>query len=163
MTVTPNSGTPSLHEPFICVVAGGNHVMILVDAQETDGAFDVIQVTAQPGGGPPPHCHAFEEWFHVLEGTLTFTGARDGEIVPIAHAGPGEMVVIPPGTWHGTVNGTDAPVRFTVVGRPGVMSSYFREAGVQVHLMTEPPPTAPPGPADLKRIADEHDILFWPN
>jgi quercetin dioxygenase-like cupin family protein len=162
MTVTPRPGTPGVHEPYICVVAGGNHVMIMVDAAETDGAFDVIQVTALPGGGPPPHCHEFEERFHVVEGTLTFTGDRDGEIVPIATAGPGQVVVVPPGTWHGTVNDTDQPVRFTVVGRPGVMSAYFREAGVRVPSMTAPPPTVPPGPGALKHIAQQHDILFWP-
>ncbi len=162
MTLTPSPGMPGIREPFICVVAGGNHVMIMVDARDTDGAFDVVQVTAQPGGGPPPHCHAFEEWFHVLEGTLTFTGAHDGQIVPVTTAGPGQVVVVPPGTWHGTVNNTDQPVRFTVVGRPGVMSTYFREAGVPVHSMTDPPATTPPGPDALRHIAEEHDIVFWP-
>ena len=162
MDLTPNDRRAELSAPFICVVAGGNHVIHVDDAAETDGAFDVIEVRAQPGGGPPPHCHAFAEWFHVIEGTLTFTGDRGGEIVPVADAGPGQVVVVPPGAWHGTVNATDAPVRFSVVGRPGVMSSYFREAGVQVGSMTEPPPTTPPGPADLRRIAEEHDIVFWP-
>ena len=162
MGVTPNSDPPEVRDPFICVVAGGNHVMVMIDQQETGGAFDVVEVLAQHGGGPPPHCHAFEEWFHVIEGTLTFTGERDGEIVPIAQAGPGEVVVIPPGTWHGTVNDSGAPVRFSVVGRPGVMSHYFRQAGVQVKSMNDAPDREPPGPAELKKIADAHDIIFWP-
>lgn len=98
----------------------------------------------------------------MLEGTLTFTGARDGDIVPIADAGPGQIVVVPPGTRHGTVNNTPQPARFTVMGRPGVMSAYFREASVQVGSMTQAPATQPPGPSDLKRIAEEHDIVLWP-
>lgn len=59
MAVIPSAGAPDVHEPFICVVAGGNHVMVMVDAAETDGAFDVI------------------------EGTLTFAEARDGEVVAV--------------------------------------------------------------------------------
>ena len=55
----------------VYVVAGGNHVTILLDAPESDGAVDAVQVLAQPGGGPPPHQHAFGEWFRVLAGEPT--------------------------------------------------------------------------------------------
>jgi hypothetical protein len=51
----------------VLVVAGGNHVTVLVNATETGGVFDVIEVLARPGGGPPAHQHEFVEWFHVLE------------------------------------------------------------------------------------------------
>lgn len=161
MPLTPNAEPPRVREPFVGVVAGGNHVAILVDAEETDGAFDAVEVLARPGGGPPPHCHAFAEWFRILEGTLTFTGVRDGRIVPIAREGPGRVVVVPPGAWHGTINETSSPVRFTVVGRPGVMSRYFRKASVAVRSMDEPPSTEPPGPAELLRLAESLDIRFW--
>ena len=162
MDLVPNDRQAEVSAPFICVVAGGNHVMNVVDAADTDGAFDVIEVLAQPGGGPPPHCHAFAEWFHVIEGELTFTGARDGQIVPVATAGPGEVVMIPPGAWHGTRNDGITPVRFSVIGRPGVMTSYFRQAGVPVASMTAAPDREPPGPAELARIAEAHEIVFWP-
>lgn len=161
MPATPSTEPPSIREPFLGVVAGGNHVAILVDAAETDGSFDVVEVLAQPGGGPPPHRHAFEEWFRVLEGTLTFTGVREGAIVPIADVGPGRVVVVPPQRWHGTVNRTTSPVRFTVVGRPGVMSRYFRQASVPVASMTTPPAREPPGPSQLTPLAEAHGIVFW--
>jgi len=161
MPPTPGAEPPRILEPFVGVVAGGNHVAILVDAAETEGAFDVVEVLAHPGGGPPPHRHAFEEWFRVLEGTLTFTGLRDGSIVPIAEVGPGRVVVVPPGSWHGTVNQTTSPVRFVVVGRPGVMSRYFRQASVAVASMTAPPDREPPAPAALKQLAEQHGIEFW--
>jgi hypothetical protein len=37
-------------------VAGGNHVTLLLDRSHTAAALDVIEVLAQPGGGPaaPP-------------------------------------------------------------------------------------------------------------
>ena len=58
----------------VLVVAGGNHVTVLVNATETGGVFDVIEVLARPGGGPPAHQHEFVEWFHVLEGELQLCG-----------------------------------------------------------------------------------------
>jgi hypothetical protein len=48
-------------------VGGGNHVTLLLDRSHTAPAFDGIEVVAQPGGGPPPHRHAFAEWFRILE------------------------------------------------------------------------------------------------
>ena len=37
----------------VYAVAGGNHITILLDREVTGGAEDLIEVTAQPGGGPP--------------------------------------------------------------------------------------------------------------
>ncbi len=36
----------------VLVVAGGNHVTVLVDATEMGNEFDLIEVLAGPGGGP---------------------------------------------------------------------------------------------------------------
>lgn len=49
--------------PVVYEVAGGNHVTILLDRDETQTSVDVIEVLAQPGGGPPPHRHAFGSGF----------------------------------------------------------------------------------------------------
>jgi mannose-6-phosphate isomerase-like protein (cupin superfamily) len=59
--------------PTVYVVARGNHVTIALDRVQSDGLFDVSEVRAGPGGGPPPHRHAFSEWFRVLEGELPAT------------------------------------------------------------------------------------------
>jgi hypothetical protein len=37
----------------VYAVAGGNHVTIELDRAVTGGCVDVIEVLAQPGGGPP--------------------------------------------------------------------------------------------------------------
>src|SRR3712207_1237301 len=113
----------------VLVVAGGNHVKVLVDATETGGSFDVIEVLARPGGGPPAHQHEFVEWFHVLEGELQISGERDGAIVPTNLVREGESATVEPWEWHATLNESDRRVRFVVVGRPGLMTGYFAEAG----------------------------------
>jgi hypothetical protein len=74
-------------EHRVYVVAGGNHVTVLLRRDETEGALDVIEVLAQPGGGPPPHSHAFGEWFRVLDGELTLCEDRGGTVVCTARWG----------------------------------------------------------------------------
>lgn len=143
------------------VVAGGNHVTIVVDAAETAGAFDVVEIVAAPGGGPPPHAHEFVEWFHVIEGELQLTGERDGAIVPVATLRAGETARVGAWEWHGTVNASDGDVRFMVAGAPGEMTSYFAEAGVLVAGEHALPDREPPGPAVLTGLATQYGIRFW--
>jgi quercetin dioxygenase-like cupin family protein len=142
-------------------VAGGNHVTLLLDRSHTASALDVIEVLAQPGGGPPPHRHAFAEWFRVLEGELTLAEERDGTVVCTSTLAPGDTIFVPPRTVHGTLNLSDAPARFEVVGQPGAMTGYFLEAGVQVPDERTPPEREPPGPTELREIAGRWGIEFW--
>jgi quercetin dioxygenase-like cupin family protein len=116
----------------VYAVAGGNHVTLLLDREETSGAFDVIDVLAQPGGGPPPHRHAFAEWFGVLEGELSISQERGGVVVCTHRLTEGDSVFVAPWMVHGTLNLSGAPARFQVVGQPAAMSGYFVEAGVRV-------------------------------
>jgi quercetin dioxygenase-like cupin family protein len=146
---------------MVYAVAGGNHVSVVLDRAETNAALDVIEVLAQPGGGPPPHRHAFGEWFQMLEGELTISGARDGVVVTQRVLRAGESIWIEPWRVHGTVNLSAAPARFLVVGQPGAMTGYFAEAGVRVPGESTPPDREPPGPAQLAEIAARWGIEFW--
>lgn len=78
----------------------------------------MIVVLAQPGGGPPPHRHAFAEWFRVLEGELTISEEREGTVVCTRTLAAGESVFVPPWTVHGTLNLSDASARFQVTDSP---------------------------------------------
>ncbi len=145
----------------VYVVAGGNHVEIALDRSQSNELLDVIEVRAAPGGGPPPHRHAFAEWFRVLEGELTLTEERDG-VMRATHAlGPGGSVFVAPWTYHGTLNLSEEPCRFEVVGQPGIMSGYFAQAGVPVADVYTEPDRAPPGPAELRDISARWGIEFW--
>jgi quercetin dioxygenase-like cupin family protein len=145
----------------IYAVAGGNHVTIELDRAMTGGLLHVIEVLAQPGGGPPPHSHAFGEWFLVREGELTLCEERDGVVVITAALGPGDSAWIGPGVVHGTLNLSSAPARFQVVGQPGAMTGYFAQAGTLVASTETPPPAPPPGPSQLQEISEHWSIKFW--
>jgi quercetin dioxygenase-like cupin family protein len=146
----------------VYVVAGGNHITIVLDRLQGDELLDVIEVHAAPGGGPPPHRHAFAEWFRVLEGQLTFTEERDGVMRATHTLGPGGSVFVAPWIYHGTLNLSDQPCRFEVVGQPALMSGYFAEAGVPVAGVDAKPDRVPPGPSELRVISERWGIEFWP-
>jgi quercetin dioxygenase-like cupin family protein len=148
-------------DAVVRVVKGGNHVINLLEAGATGHAVDAISVRADSGGGPPPHRHEFGEWFHVLEGSLDVTTAENGAIATICTAEVGDSVWVPPNAWHGTINASDNEVRFLVVGVPGTMTEYFTEAGVEVPNEDTPPPTEPPGPAELGDLPARHGITFF--
>jgi quercetin dioxygenase-like cupin family protein len=143
------------------VVAGGNYVTVLLDRSRSGDLLDVIEVHAAPGGGPPPHRHAFAEWFRVLEGELTLCEERDGTMRRTQTLRAGDSVFVAPWIYHGTLNLSGAPCRFEVVCQPGMMSAYFAEAGVRVGGVNAVPDRIPPGPAVLGEIAARWGIEFW--
>jgi quercetin dioxygenase-like cupin family protein len=51
--------------------------------------------TLDPGHAPNPHSHPHEQIVYILSGSLRFT-AGDEQVT----VGPGDMLVIPPGTEH---------------------------------------------------------------
>jgi len=145
--------------PSTFVVAGGNHVTVQLDRGQSGGLFDVIEVRAAPGGGPPPHRHEFAEWFRVLEGELTFSEQRDEAMCCTRTLSVGASVFVAPWVYHGTLNLSGGVCRFEVIGQPAMMSGYFAEAGVPVAEAASG--RVPPGPADLREISSRWGIEFW--
>ena len=160
MRTTPLAPIAADDQP-VYAVAGGNHVTIELDRSATGGRLDVIEVLAQSGGGPPPHSHAFGEWFLVREGELTLCEDRGGIVVPTVTLVAGDSTWVAPWVVHGTLNLSSAPTRFQVVGQPGAMTGYFAEAGIRVDDPTTPPAIEPPGPAMLREISARWGIEFW--
>jgi mannose-6-phosphate isomerase-like protein (cupin superfamily) len=65
-----------------------------------------IFVDAPPGRGPSLHRHPYVEILITQEGQARLLlGDEEREV------GPGEIVVIPAGQWHGFVNSGDGPLR----------------------------------------------------
>jgi quercetin dioxygenase-like cupin family protein len=126
-----------------------------VGGDETNGAFTVAELTANPKLGPPPHIHRHcDESFYILEGTFDFSLAGR----PFS-AGPGEFVHLPKGVvhTHSAAGGTWA--RAVVIQAPSGVERFIEEAGQPATDPTTPP--APPEPADLQKIvaiASKHGI-----
>lgn len=82
------------------------HRLSFTDTERDGRPVTRCEMWVRPGGGVPPHVHpSIEEDFEVLEGRLQLlSGRRWGE------AGPGEHVVVPPGTRHAYRNRGDEEV-----------------------------------------------------
>lgn len=89
----------------------GDVIDIVSTGEDTAGAVFAFEAVLPPGlAGPPAHLHrAEQESFEVLEGVLRVRlGAQRRDL------GPGQSVVVVPGTVHAFSNPTDRPVRMVV-------------------------------------------------
>ena len=103
----------------------GDLIEVRLSAEDTGGAYSMIEETTPPGGGPPPHLHANEdEAFCVLEGEVEFL-LGEGTIP----AGVGTCVHAPKGTLHTFRNVGTSPSRVLAVITPGGFERFFLEAG----------------------------------
>lgn len=75
-----------------CVV--GEEIRILADHQQT-GSYEIYQHDAEEGAGPPPHFHAWDEAFYVMEGEVDFVCGQISKTVKT-----GGFVHVPSGTTH---------------------------------------------------------------
>jgi len=78
----------------------------LVGADHGGVGVCIIFVDAPPGDGPSLHKHPYEEIFITLEGEGTVV-ANEREL----HVGPGDIVIVPPGTAHAFTNSGSDPLR----------------------------------------------------
>lgn len=96
-------------------------------AEDTDGAFTLLEATEPPGFGPPMHIHHdAAEAFYVLDGEYTIF-IDDREIVCPA----GSFVYIPAGAAHGFRVGDRASRKLNLYA-PAAMVGYFDELAAAV-------------------------------
>jgi quercetin dioxygenase-like cupin family protein len=127
--------------------------------RDTNNAFTLLELSAGPEIGPPPHVHEHsDESFYVLEGAFDFS--LDGR--PFS-AGPGSFVHLPRGVLHTHKAGGGKPARALVVQSPSGVEAFVKEAG---HAATNP--SVRPGVPDqaelikVVAIAAKHGILVPP-
>ncbi|MDX6766195.1 MAG: cupin domain-containing protein [Candidatus Methylacidiphilales bacterium] len=139
--------------------AAGDRYTILADADQTAGAYCLLEATVPPGGGPPPHFHTREEeTFYVLEGEITFT-AGDRTIV----AKPGSFLQIPRGTLHSFKNLSGKSARMLIHCLPAGFDRFLAEVGTELPSAVADP--IPPGSADFERllaVAPNYGIVIKP-
>ncbi len=93
-------------------------------AEDTAGAFDLLDQTVPGGYAPPRHVHRHEdEAWYVLDGTATFwCGERE------LHAEAGTFVFLPKGIEHAFKAGPDGG-RLLTFAVPSGFAAFVREAG----------------------------------
>ena len=137
----------------------GELLTFKVTGAETNGTFTVVELLAQPGGGPPLHTHPSSEAFTILEGEFEFTGLDDDQPYSF-RATPGDTVFIPGNAPHTYQAVSDTPGKTMLVLTPGVeMEQFFAEAGVRV-TPGDQPPTAPPDIPALLAVGQKHGLVF---
>ena len=112
---------------------------LLVPAEVTGGAYELMQFVAPPGLGPPLHVHQHEdECFYVLEGELEIY-VGDQTI-----AAPAETYIhLPRQVPHGFRNVGGTTGSFLCLVLPGRLAAYFDEfkTAWPGDLLEPPPPT----------------------
>jgi quercetin dioxygenase-like cupin family protein len=133
--------TPAGHGPHQLML-GTVTVSRLLGAEETGGAFSLVELAGLPGSGPGPHLDPWRESFYVLEGELTFRHERDGAVQTIV-AGPGDSVSIPQGVGHAFSVSSAEPARYLLMSTPAGIDAFFADAGEAIdrpELPSDPPP-----------------------
>jgi quercetin dioxygenase-like cupin family protein len=148
---------PPSHPPVLVpcgpkpiVRAFDEEVEFLLTGAQTDGKLCQWIETTPPGVGPPPHWHENDdEWFHVLEGRVSFlTEGTWNEV------GPGATAFVPKGAVHAFENVGDTPSRMLISTSPAGFETFFTRCAAEF---------AQPGGPDMQRvneIAGEHGIHF---
>lgn len=112
----------------------GSLVKIKARAEDTGGAFGLVDGSFYQGFGPPLHVHRREdEALYVLEGQIRFRQGDD-EFV----AGPGGWVWGPRGVPHAFKVESER-ARALVIVTPGGFERMFEQGGIPATDSVEPP------------------------
>jgi quercetin dioxygenase-like cupin family protein len=120
-------------------------------AEQTRGAFTVIEWAANAGFAPPPHIHRSEdESFYVIDGVLTVACDQQQW-----RAEPGAFVFLPRGRSHTFT--VEQPVRALQITTPAAFEKFCAEVGRPATSATVPQATAPDIP-QLLEAAGKYEI-----
>ena len=128
----------------------GTEVRFLCEAQQTDRAFSMMEVTLPLGSGPPPHHHDWDEAYYIADGLVQFD--IDGTKREV---GRGDFVYAPAGTIHGFCGLSQTPARVIILDAPAHAAGFFYEVDREVKVM-------PDEAFKIPAIGLNHGIHFLP-
>lgn len=110
--------------------------------------LEIFDTTGPLNAGPPPHTHAWDEFYVVIDGELEVR-LDDGEpqILP-----KGAAVHIPAGTVHSYRNASD-DTHFITIVTAGNADKFFQDVSENVEMN---PPSVP----EIVRVGANHGINF---
>ena len=139
------NGIPILkptHKPVVRVAAnqpsyavGTDTFTLVVTGKDTNGELFFSDGIIPPGGGPPPHCHGYQEMLFVLDGDLTVF-CEEKRISLTRN----DVVNVPGWAPYMLKNFSSAPVRVVCAAWPPGLEDQFVEIGTQVPHRNSPPP-----------------------
>jgi mannose-6-phosphate isomerase-like protein (cupin superfamily) len=138
----------TLHNPVT-----GETLHFVTSASDTNGEHVVVEATIEPDGFvAAQHMHPFQtEVFEVLEGTIEFKAGGKKFV-----AGPGEKVVVEPGTAHKFRNAGDTVARFRCEVRPALQFEQLIETMFALANDGKTNRKGMPNPFRLAVIANAH-------
>lgn len=108
-------------------ITPGERFKIRTSVEETEGAFAMLELVADPRNGAPMHVHKNEdEHFIVLEGTLYIAHGDKTLDAPA-----GTAVTVRKGVPHAWCNLSETPLRMLLVFSPGHIERLFREVAAR--------------------------------
>ena len=123
-------------EALLHLAVVGDTYTVLLSGEQTGGRFAMLDMLIPPGGGPPPHRHAFEESFRVLTGSIEVQ-LRD---LPPLRLEVGDSVNIPANAPHAFRNTAGEEARLLCTVAPAGLERFFAEFGDPVATRTSPAP-----------------------
>ena len=106
-------------QPEVCNVLGDS-ITLRLTSEQTDGNYSVAEFATPGGVGQPPHTHAWDETYLVLEGDLNLN--VNGEATVVA---AGDSYQVKAGVVHApTPNGDFC--RYVMLAKPGGVESVFK-------------------------------------
>jgi quercetin dioxygenase-like cupin family protein len=136
MSRIPIIVNPDSYGPALSVV--GTSVTVLAAKEDTKGQEFTFQ-SGEPGMGPPPHSHEWDEAFFVVKGSVEFTCDGKSEMCT-----PGTLVFVPGGTVHAFQYGPEGGEMLEVTGTGSAASRMFRAVDSEI----------PPGHPDIDKIVE---------
>jgi mannose-6-phosphate isomerase-like protein (cupin superfamily) len=128
----------------------GMPLWFLCDAEDTDGAWSLMEEDIPVGLGPQPHRHDWDEAYYVVKGALDFV--IDGKPVRIETGG---FTYLPRNTVHGFMGASPSPTRVLIFAVPAHSSAFFKDVNREVR-------TIPDDLSKVPAIGRRHGIEFMP-
>jgi quercetin dioxygenase-like cupin family protein len=137
----------------------GERFIFAETAADTAGELVAVEFVVDPGGRVPGgHVHPIqEERFEVVSGTMRFRKGRDTVL-----AGPGDTLIVPPGTYHRFGNAGDGPAVIRVEVRPALRMEQLWETAVALAQQGRTFRSGLPRPVDLALFMREFEQEVQP-
>jgi len=132
-------------------------LVVKAGAEQTGGAFTLIEFAAPRGSGPPRHVHDLEdEGFYLLEGRLAIECGEQRWT-----AGPGDFAFLPHGIPH-CFTVVEGPVHGLQFSNPSGFENFVADVGRPAEGPGLPPPEEPDIPRLTEASARNHIRILGP-